>query len=367
MRPSLRFLALVVVGWAGLRSVMLDALPGGEMFRLRAAPAAPPIIATEFAPIDTPEFAAGAPEPVLAAAVVPPIAARPVVQSSAYAWAYDAPPQPLPLPTPRPRAPYYLASASAPQFYTPIPSLDEWPLSALARNSSSPLGIRAPGRGQSAPMAALPARLDRWQLTAWAMLRARESQVSAPNGLATGSTLGASQAGARIAYNVTSQIAASLRTTNTVGRRGGEVALGARIQPVGRLPLWITAERRMALGKYGGGRNAFALFLEGGLWNRPMPMDFRLDAYLQGGVVGLRRRDAFIDGAVTFTRPVYRNFSAGFGLWGGAQPGVYRVDAGPRVTMAVRDNLRVHLDYRQRLAGNAEPGSGPSITLAGDF
>jgi hypothetical protein len=33
----------------------------------------------------------------------------------------------------------------------------------------------------------------------------------------------------------------------------------------------------------------------------------------------------------------------------------------------MRRNIRVHLDYRQRLAGNAEPGSGPAVTLAGDF
>ena len=43
--------------------------------------------------------------------------------------------------------------------------------------------------------------------------------------------------------------------------------------------------------------------------------------------------------------------------WGGAQPGVYRVDAGPRITMRVRDNVRVHFDWRQRLAGNAKPGA----------
>ena len=55
------------------------------------------------------------------------------------------------------------------------------------------------------------------------------------------------------------------------------------------------------------------------------------------------------------------------GGWGGVQPGLYRVDAGPRLTMQVRRNVRVHLDYRQRLAGNAEPGSGPTLTLAGDF
>jgi hypothetical protein len=35
--------------------------------------------------------------------------------------------------------------------------------------------------------------------------------------------------------------------------------------------------------------------------------------------------------------------------------------------MQVRRNVRVHLDWRQKLAGNAQPGSGPVITLAGDF
>jgi hypothetical protein len=35
--------------------------------------------------------------------------------------------------------------------------------------------------------------------------------------------------------------------------------------------------------------------------------------------------------------------------------------------MKVRRNMRVHVDYRLRLAGNAEPGSGPVVTLAGDF
>jgi hypothetical protein len=81
----------------------------------------------------------------------------------------------------------------------------------------------------------------------------------------------------------------------------------------------------------------------------------------------MRRRDWFVDGALAVSRPVYRQFSAGFGVWGGGQPGLYRVDAGPRLTMRVRKNLRVHADWRQRLAGNARPGSGPALTLAGDF
>lgn len=35
--------------------------------------------------------------------------------------------------------------------------------------------------------------------------------------------------------------------------------------------------------------------------------------------------------------------------------------------MRVRKNVRVHFDWRQRLAGKAVPGSGPAVTLASDF
>ncbi len=364
MSPALRFLGLAIVGWVGLRAAMLGALPGGELFHFGSAPPeTPPIVATEFPPLEPLAPPGPAPYPWLAASGAPP-----------YAY-YPVPPPPRIYYVSTPSSAAYreagwpqsfapLVRPVAPAFYAVVPVLDEWPLSRLAAASSSPLGM-APPIAQSVPTttARAAAKLDRIQLTTWALLR----EDSSTDSLASGATLGGSQAGARIAYNFTPQVAATLRTTSTVGRSGGEVALGARIQPVRGLPLWVTTERRQRLGRYGGGRNAFALFLEGGLWDRPLPMHFRLDAYFQGGVVGFNSRDAFIDGAVTATRPVYRNFSAGLGLWGGAQPGVSRVDIGPRVTMKVRDNLRVHVDYRQRLTGNAEPGSGPALTLAGDF
>ena len=47
---------------------------------------------------------------------------------------------------------------------------------------------------------------------------------------------------------------------------------------------------------------------------------------------------------------------------GGVQPGLYRVDAGPRVSLAVRNNMRVHLDWRQRVAGNARRAYGLEVT-----
>jgi len=365
MKPSLRFLALVVVGWAGIRSATLGHLPGSEMFRVESSEAKsspPPIVPTEFPPIepaqafDVANAVTGAPQ--LAPAY--PVAVRPIAVPIYYAAA-STPASPLP----PPRRLAGVLPEPMPAFYSPIPTLDEWPLSRIASSSMAERRSSVIVAGQSIP--ARLNKLDRLQLSAWALLRGRQGQIIGPSSLASGGQLGGSQAGSRLTYNFTRQIAASLRFTSDVGRRGGEVAGGVRIQPMQSIPVWITAERRQRLGQDGSGRDAFAMFLEGGVYQRRMPWRLSLDAYLQGGVVGLHSRDRFVDGALTLTRPVYRNFSAGLGVWGGAQPGVYRLDAGPRVTMKVRNNIRVHFDWRQRLAGNAQPGSGPAMTLAGDF
>lgn len=369
MRPSLRFLALTVLGWAGFRAATLGVLPGAEVFRVsRSEAQPPPITPTEFPPI----------EPLAAA---PAGAAAGAFDPAAAAYAYPAPPAVRQVAIPV----YYAASSStpdlpvrrgalrgvlpvpAPQFYSPIPALDEWPLSRIAAASMPQRRSAVVIPAQSTPAAMMPSRLDRLQVSAWALLRSQKTGVAGSRSLATTGSLGASQAGARLTYNFTRQIAATFRSSSEIGRRGGEIAGGVRVQPFAGLPLWIDAERRQRIGRFGGGRSAFALFLEGGLYDRPMFGAFRLDAYLQGGLVGFRRRDKFVDGGLTLTRPVYKQFSAGLGVWGGAQPGIYRVDAGPRLTMKVRNNLRVHLDYRQRLVGNARPGSGPAVTLAGDF
>jgi hypothetical protein len=253
--------------------------------------------------------------------------------------------------------------------YLQLPSLEQGPLSLLA-DASLPQRSSVVTRRQSLPAQAVPPLkpgLDRLQLSSWALLRSQQTGVAGSQSLATGGQLGASQAGARLVYNFNRQLALTARASSEVGRRGGEVAAGVRVHPLVNIPLWLTAERRQAIGRYGGGRSAFALFLEGGIYEQPLPWRFSLNGYLQGGVVGLKSRDLFVDGGFAVTRPVYRQFSAGFGIWGGAQPGLYRVDAGPRLTMQVRRNVKVHLDWRQRVAGNARPGSGPALTLAGDF
>jgi hypothetical protein len=370
MRPSLRFLAVAVIGWAGFRAATLGVLPGAELFQVQPSQArTPPIVPTEFPPIDPiqPAPAAAAsqqPPPAYASAAYPQQQVRPVMVPIYYAAQVSAPRQAAPasstnlMPTPRPL------------FYPSRPELEEWPLTSLAAVSMPQRSSRPLPRDTAPPPPPVPPlepRLDRWQLTTWALLRSQQSGIAGSQSLATGGQLGASQAGARLLYNLNRQIALSARTSSEVGRRGGEVAAGVRVQPFAHLPIWLTAERRQAIGRYGGGRSAFALFAESGVYGMPLPWRFSLDSYLQGGVVGARTRDLFIDGGLAFTRPVLSRFSAGFGVWGGAQPGLYRVDAGPRITMRVRGNLKMHLDWRQRVKGNARPGSGPALTLSGDF
>jgi hypothetical protein len=350
-----------------VRAYTLGLVPGESLRLIQRSEAkpGPAIVPTQF-PAIAPVQTAEAPPPIYANPYADQVSHMVPVQVSpirvpVYYYGVNSVRVPLPPaepvrvtePLPEPRQSIYAQAA-----------LDEWPLSRLASLSV------AQGRSSVIPTQSTPAltanKIDRIQVSAWALLRNQQVGIAGPSSLANSGNLGGSQAGARLTYAFTRQIAASVRTSSDVGRRGAELAAGVRVQPLAGLPVWVTAERRQRIGSFGG-RNAFAIFAEAGVYQRPLPWQFSLDAYLQGGVVGLKSRDLFIDGAFAFTRPVYRNFSAGFGVWGGAQPGLYRVDAGPRITMQARKNVKVHFDWRQRLLGNAQPGSGPAVTLAADF
>lgn len=378
MSASLRFLAIAVIGWAGLRAATLGILPDAEAFTLKDKPApvapagqaaVPAIVPTEFPPIALPGPESvplqletrGWPQLVsvsgLAPGAIVPIYHYPASAPPAVRY-YSAS-----LPAPRQSQLTPIAPMPAPLFYSPIPQLDEWPLSRIASAAMPARRSATAPPQQSIPPVLAKEHIDRLQLTAWALLRGRPG----PSSLASGGTLGSSQAGARLNYHLSREIALSLRTSSPVGgARGGELAMGMRFKPIRSIPVWMTYERRQAIGT-GGGRSAFAFFFEGGVYQQPMPLRFTFDAYAQAGMVGVRSPDFFVDGAFTLTRPLFGKFSAGVGVWGGVQPGIYRIDAGPRLSMPVHKNVRVHLDWRQRLAGNAEPASGPALTLAGDF
>jgi len=371
MKPSLRFLAIAILGWAGLRAGAIGSLPGSDLYRIERSEATVPTIA----PTQFPRIEPGATDGY-APARDPP---SPAIETLFIGYLQEL--LASKASSPRPIAPYPLSApvplaGAAPRsslthfagvlptparaYYAELPPLFESPLSRVAAVAGP---VSLPAQAEVAD----PHAIDRVQLATWAILRSQKSGVAGSRSLAGTGELGASQSGVRLIYNWNNVIGLAARLSSAVGQRGGEVAAGARVRPLTNIPIWITAERRQAIGRYGGGRNAFAFLVEGGLYGQQLPWRFGFDSYLQSGVVGLSSRDWFVDGAFAASRPVLRNFSAGFGVWGAAQPGLARLDVGPRLSMDVRNNLKVHLDWRQKLVGNALPGSGPALTLSGNF
>lgn len=383
--PS-RFLAVAVFSWIGIRATagMLDLEP------LPPIPVPPPQAAF-------PEVATAAPLAPMQPAGAPtgPAGYYPAYPDyppgPAYGYAYPAayagpPPRYAAAPV---YYPYPVYPASMPQAPQSVPTWMESPVAlnfdGVPPAEENPLSRLASGVPRTTgPVPSFTGRqrsgLDRLSLTSWAFVRQERPQVidlrnpSLPVGeapLATGGTLGGSQAGARLTWRFNRALAMNLRVSAPLrqGQRkvAGEAALGVSWQPLQSVPVRLMAERRKAIGAPGGGRDAFALLAEGGVYERPLPWQFRLDGYAQTGIVGVRGRDWFIDGGATATRPVYGRFALGAGVWGGAQPGLSRLDIGPRMSMQVRPGIRAHVDYRYRLFGTAEPGSGFAATVTTDF
>lgn len=367
MSHSIRFLGVAVLAWAGVRAASLGLLPGTSALA-RELPPPPPVAAdtpaaalpvepTIFAPLEpvAPPGSASLTDGTGPAIAYLPFPAGPAAGSAA--WRARSP-------APGVRPARY-ASLDLPSAYaTDLPAEPWLEPAPMARLASAGHAART---GTSAPTFDPPAdsrpRLDRVSLSTWAYLRSPQGTP----GLATTGSLGGSQAGARLLVRATPKLAASLRFASAAGGpQGAEAALGVRWQPIASVPVAFTVERRQAIGRYGG-RSDFALFAEGGVYDRPLPWRTRLDAYVQAGVVGHRARDLFVDGGATLTRPLWKGLSGGIGVWGGAQPGLWRVDAGPRLSVKVHPRVRMHADWRQQLGGNALPGSGAALTVAADF
>lgn len=209
---------------------------------------------------------------------------------------------------------------------------------------------------------------SRWSGNAW--LVARGGSGIAP-GVVAGQ-LGGSQAGVRIAYALDRKhrIALAGRVTTPLGPGLREAALGVEWQPT-RLPVRLVAEERIALAS---GTNGPAIGVVGGFGPIGMPRGFRLEAYGQAGVIRRTDTEAYADGAVRVAHTLARIGTArldlGAGAWGAAQRGAARLDIGPSLGLAFalgKQPLRLALDWRQRVAGDARPGSGPALVLGADF
>lgn len=205
-----------------------------------------------------------------------------------------------------------------------------------------------------------PAARQRLSLSSWLLVR------DGTTGITPAGILGSSQVGARAYLSVTDGISITGRISAPLRTSGAETSIGLALR---HGPVTLLLERRFALES--GGRNDFSATLAAGVEGVRLPVRFRLNAYGQAGIVG---RDAFADGAVRIDRQIIRRgkseVAVGAGVWGGAQPGIARVDAGPQVvvrTPVAGGYLRASGEWRQRITGNAQPASGPAVTLGMDF
>lgn len=323
-RP-LRFLALVSVGWVGMRVAILWSETGSlpEAIRRFASPSVASLPRREAAPAVPLEVAA------------PKRASTPAGHRS-------APPRYVGDPVRMRMALLNLLQFGEAE-YTDSPA-------ALA-----PAVFPAAAQQRAGPV-------DRWSASAWVTVRPGSGLAVAPGG-----QLGGSQAGVRLVYLLDPgrRIALFGRFVTPLSGPGREATLGVEWQPT-RAPLRLVAEQRFAID---GGRSGPGLGMVAGL-DRDLA-GFRLESYGQAGAIRRERVEPYADGAARATRRIGgTRIALGVGIWGAAQRDAARFDMGPSATLAIPvagHDFRFALDWRQRVAGSARPGSGVALTLGSDF
>jgi hypothetical protein len=193
-----------------------------------------------------------------------------------------------------------------------------------------------------------------------------------PAGTVSGGQLGASQGGMRLVYALgrRRKVALVARLATPLKGVGREAALGVEWQPT-RLPIRVVAERRFALD---GGRGGPTLGVIAGYGPTDIVPGVRLEAYGQAGAIARDGVEAFVDASARITHPLGKvggtRIDIGVGAWGSAQRAAERFDIGPSIVVAVPvagKSIRMTLDWRERVAGAARPGSGPALSIGSDF
>lgn len=342
-RP-IRFLALVLTGWFGARVAMTWPVSRPEIATLPPTPmpAAPAVAAFQPAPA---VLMAGPGRAVVHANIrVTQRASRPL------------PVRPPFQPDPRDIA---LAMIGMVQF------------EAVKRQPTGPALFVAPDPA-SAPARDLPqppaTQTRRWSASGWLLLRDGNASIA---GL-SGGQIGGSQTGLRLAYALgkSRRLALYGRISAPISLPGREAALGVDWRPT-KLPVRLVAEQRFGLDD---GSTGTAVGVVAGIGPVSLPKDFKLESYGQAGILFRPSAIGFADGAVRVRRRVVRagaiDVTAGAGLWGAVQPDAVRVDIGPSLGVDLpvkRHPLRLSVDWRQRIVGQATPTSGIALSLGADF
>ncbi len=219
-------------------------------------------------------------------------------------------------------------------------------------------------------------RPKRWSLDSWVFYRQNGTARSSLGQLPA--TYGASQAGAILRYRFgdagqAAPFAYARLTSALSGPEQVDVAAGVGVRPIAGVPLSTLAEMRVSRSA---GRTDIrpAVFAVTELPHAALPFAARGEAYLQGGYVGGDFATPFVDGQVKIDREVVdfdlASVRAGAAVWGGAQKSAERLDVGPSASVDFKladQPVRLSVDYRQRVAGDAQPPSGIALTLSTGF
>ncbi|GAA5061584.1 hypothetical protein GCM10023208_31080 [Erythrobacter westpacificensis] len=214
----------------------------------------------------------------------------------------------------------------------------------------------------------------RWSMDLWALWR-EDTTTPITSGRPS---YGRSQAGAVMRYRLdpASRHAPQLhlRATRALdGERETDVALGASARLLPSVPVRLAAEARVSETDAGTELRG-AAYAVTELPPVSLPAGLTGEAYVQGGYVTGEFATPFVDGQARITRELASagdfRLTAGGGMWGGAQEDAERLDVGPSAGLSFRIGAargRVSADYRFRVAGDAEPSSGPALTLTAGF
>jgi hypothetical protein len=368
---ALAFLGLALALGFSARLPLLMADAGATLAALRPPrlPGNPPaaLLAATVAPVPPPLLARfAAPElPLVRLRPVP--AAPPVMLADA-----DPPPSvpALPLPT----AP----AQSPPVPYAP-PGGFEMATQAYARLAAG--DRRGAARLFDAAIAAGPdPRAVQWQSDRAALSRRWSGEVYAlardggNAGPAASPVLGGGQSGANLAWTIdplARRPLALVARSNAANNdpQSSQAAIGLRWRPLPGVS--ISAERLIAIGATA--RNDWTLRLAAGADGRQGPI--RWTGYGEAGVLG--NGDIYAGGQARALLPLARigriRLAGGPGGWASIQTGgatAARVDIGPSLVTSTplgRFSVDLAADWRFRVAGDAEPGSGPAVTISTHF
>lgn len=247
-----------------------------------------------------------------------------------------------------------------------VPLSADRPLARVSANRTTP--VFASGN-------AVPATLARWSGEGWLLLRggAAGSLAARPGS----GRYGGSQAGAVLRYSLSPgehRPALYVRTSAALmGMAERELALGGAVRPLATVPIRAQLELR-AVQVGGRLRLRPAAFAVSELRPIDLPGQLRAQGYLQAGYVAGDFATPFVGGDVRIDRTLAEfgeaQLRVGGGAWGGAQKDAAALDIGPGASIETRLGgvpAKLALDYRLRVAGAAEPRSGPALTLTTGF